>query len=37
MPIVDHFERLGLVKKVDTNRPVSEIFDDIKTLFSAQI
>ena len=37
LPIVEHYQKLGLVRKVDTNRNVSDIFEDIKTLFSAKL
>ncbi len=35
MPIVEHFEKEGLVRKIDTNRSLSDVFEDIKKVFSA--
>jgi hypothetical protein len=35
MPIVEHFDKLGSLERVDTNRSVSDIFEEIKKVFSA--
>ena len=35
MPIVDHFEEKGLLRKVDATRSPDEVYDDVKSLFQA--
>jgi UMP-CMP kinase len=35
MPIVEHFDKLGSLERVDTNRSVPDIFEEIKKVFSA--
>ena len=34
MPIVEHYEKTGLVRRIDASRPISQIFDDVRKLFS---
>ncbi|KAL7644558.1 UNVERIFIED_CONTAM: hypothetical protein RMT77_004095 [Armadillidium vulgare] len=34
MPIISHYESLGLVRKLDASRSPDEIFKDVKELFS---
>ena len=33
MPIVEQYEKLGLVRRVDANRDPNLVYDDIKKLF----
>lgn len=35
MPIVDHFEKAGLLRKVDSGRNLADVFEDVKKVFSA--
>jgi len=35
MPIVDHFEEKGLLRKIDATRSPDEVYDDVKALFKA--
>lgn len=32
-PIIDHYEKLNLVKKIDATRPEDEVFEDVKKFF----
>jgi len=34
MPIVEYYEKLGLVRRIDASRPISQVFDDVQQLFS---
>lgn len=34
MPIVEYYDKLGLVKCIDANRTISQVFDDVRQLFS---
>lgn len=33
MPIVEHYEKMGLVRRIDSSRPIKLVFDDVKKLF----
>jgi len=35
MPIVNHFEEKGLLRKIDATRSPDEVYDDVKPLFQA--
>lgn len=35
MPIVEHYEKLGIVHRIDAGRQISQVFDDVRQLFSA--
>ena len=35
MPIVNHFEEKGLLKKIDATRSPDEVYGDVKPLFQA--
>ncbi len=35
IPVVEHFEQFGLVRKINTNRSLYDIFEDVKNHFSA--
>lgn len=34
MPIVQHYEKLGIVRRIDANREISQVFEDVRQLFS---
>lgn len=34
MPIVVHYEKLGIVRRIDASRQISQVFDDVRQLFS---
>ena len=34
MPIVEHYEKMGIVRRIDASRPISQVFDDVRQLFS---
>ncbi len=36
MPIVEHYRKLGLVREVDANRSVDDVFADVKNTFAAE-
>ncbi|KJE98217.1 adenylate kinase [Capsaspora owczarzaki ATCC 30864] len=36
MPIVNYFDRKGLVRKIDSTRSVDEVFADVKKVFAAR-
>ena len=33
-PVIDYFEKLGVVKHIEANRPNAEVFEDIKEILS---
>lgn len=35
LPVIDHYEQLSKVKKIDANRSVDEVFTDVRMLFGA--
>ena len=34
MPIIEHYERLNYVKRIDASRDIQQVFDDVRKLFS---
>ncbi|KAJ1689278.1 hypothetical protein LUZ63_013433 [Rhynchospora breviuscula] len=35
LPVVEHYESLGKVKRIDAAKPIPEVFEDIKVIFSS--
>ncbi|KAG8230174.1 hypothetical protein J437_LFUL006106 [Ladona fulva] len=35
MPIIDHYQSLNLLRKIDANRDADEVFSDVKVVFEA--
>ena len=35
MPIIEHYDALGLVKKVDATQSAAQVFDDVKKIFAS--
>jgi adenylate kinase family enzyme len=31
-PVLDHYERLGLLRRIDAGRPVEEVYEDARAL-----
>lgn len=37
MPIIEDYDRKGMVKKVEANRPIEEVYTELKTVFADYI
>lgn len=35
LPVIQYYENLGKVKKIDAAKPISEVFEDVKVIFSS--